>query len=138
MIKISRACIIRSTLAVAAILGFAALFNSIADACTRVVYFGKEGQVITGRSMDWAVDMFSELWIFPRGMARDGGLREGGDKSLKWISKHGSVITSVYDGGTADGMNEKGLVALPCRSGVFASRRHASRRRHRRLGPVHA
>jgi choloylglycine hydrolase len=58
-------------------LGFAALFNSIADACTRVVYFGKEGQVITDRSVDWAVDMLSELWIFPRGMARDGGLREG-------------------------------------------------------------
>jgi choloylglycine hydrolase len=41
-------------------------------------------------------------------MARDGGL---GDKSLKWTSKYGSVITSGYEGGTADGMNEKGLVA---------------------------
>jgi penicillin V acylase-like amidase (Ntn superfamily) len=41
-------------------------------------------------------------------MARDGGL---GQASLKWTSKYGSVITSIYEGGTADGINEKGLVA---------------------------
>lgn len=77
-------------------------------ACTRAVYFGKEGQTITGRSMDWPEDMQSNLYVFPRGMARDGGL---GDKSLKWVSKYGSVITSGYESGTTDGMNEKGLVA---------------------------
>ena len=79
-----------------------------AFSCTRAVYFGKESQTITGRSMDWLEDMQSNLYIFPRDMARDGGL---GDKSLKWTSKYGSVITSGYEGGTADGMNEKGLVA---------------------------
>jgi choloylglycine hydrolase len=41
-------------------------------------------------------------------MARDAGLAEG---SLKWTSKHGSVVASIYEGGSADGMNEKGLVA---------------------------
>jgi len=77
-------------------------------ACTRAVYFGKEGQTVTGRSMDWLEDMQSNLYVFPRGMARDGGL---GDKALKWTSTYGSVITSIYEGITADGMNEKGLVA---------------------------
>ena len=76
--------------------------------CTRAVYFGKEGQTVTRGTMDWLEDMQSKLYVFPRGMARDGGL---GDKSLKWITKYGSVITSVYEDGTADGMNEKGLVA---------------------------
>lgn len=98
----------RGALGLAACAAFAALATPVADACTRAVYFGKEGQTITCRSMDWSVDMQSELWIFPRGMARDGAV---GDKSLRWTSKHGSVITSIYDGGTADGMNEKGLVA---------------------------
>lgn len=79
-----------------------------AGACTRALYFGKEGQVVTGRTMDWMEDLLSNLWIFPRGMARDGGL---GDASLKWTSKYGSVVASVYEGGTGDGMNEKGLVA---------------------------
>ena len=32
-------------------------------------------------------------------------------KSPKWVSKYGSLTASGYDVGTADGMNEKGLVA---------------------------
>ncbi|MFZ4539075.1 linear amide C-N hydrolase, partial [Propionivibrio sp.] len=79
-----------------------------ASACSRAVYFGQEGQTITGRSMDWLEDMHTNLWIFPRGMKRDGGM---GDKGFKWTSKYGSVIASVYEAGTADGMNEHGLVA---------------------------
>lgn len=77
-------------------------------ACTRAVYFGKQGQTVTGRSMDWVEDMQTNLWVFPRGMKRDGGLGKG---SLEWTSKYGSVAASVYEGGTADGMNEKGVVA---------------------------
>jgi len=79
-----------------------------AAACSRAVYFGLEGQTVTGRSMDWVEDMHTDLWIFPRGMQRDGGM---GKKGYKWTSKYGSVIASVYEAGTADGMNEKGLVA---------------------------
>ncbi len=79
-----------------------------ATACTRAVYFGKEAQTVTGRSMDWVEDMHTNLWVFPRGMERDGGLGKG---SLEWTSKYGSVVASVYEGGTADGMNEKGFVA---------------------------
>lgn len=79
-----------------------------ADACTRALYVGKEGMVVAGRSMDWKEDLQSNLWIFARGMQRDGGL---GAASLMWTSKYGSVVTSIYEGGTADGMNEKGLVA---------------------------
>ncbi len=77
-------------------------------ACTRAVYFGKEGQTVTGRTMDWLEDIQSNLWIFPRGMARGGDM---GKESLKWTSKYGSVIASGYESGTSDGMNEKGLVA---------------------------
>ena len=34
-----------------------------------------------------------------------------GDRGFKWTSQYGSVIVSVYEAGTADGMNEQGLVA---------------------------
>ena len=80
----------------------------VADACTRAVYLGEEATVITGRSMDWAEDMQSNLWVFPRGMKRDGA---AGPDSLQWTSKYGSLIASGYELGTADGMNEAGLVA---------------------------
>ena len=79
-----------------------------ATACSRAVYFGQEGQTVTGRSMDWLEDMQTNLWIFPRGMKHDGGM---GDKGFKWTSKYGSVIASVYEAGSADGLNEQGLVA---------------------------
>jgi len=77
-------------------------------ACTRVVYLGANGDVITARSMDWAEDVMTNLWIFPRGMHRNG---EVGPHSFAWTSKYGSVIASGYDISTTDGMNEKGLVA---------------------------
>ncbi len=76
-------------------------------ACSRVVYLGPEGTVITARSMDWANDIQTDLWAFPRGMKRDGA---AGPKSIQWTSKYGSVISAGFDVATADGMNEKGLV----------------------------
>lgn len=77
-------------------------------ACTRVLYTAPDGTVITGRSMDWMEDMRSNLWAFPRGMERNGA---GGANTPRWRSRFGSVVVSGYDVGTADGINEKGLVA---------------------------
>lgn len=79
-----------------------------AAACTRAVYIGANDTVITGRTMDWLEDMHTKLWAFPRGMKRDGAAGPG---SPVWTSKYGSLITSGYDLGSADGMNEAGLVA---------------------------
>ncbi len=81
---------------------------AMAQACTRVVYLGADGDVITARSMDWKVDVETNLWVFPRGMARSG---EAGPNSIKWTSKYGSVIATGYDVSTTDGLNEAGLSA---------------------------
>ncbi len=82
--------------------------NQQTKACTRVVYKGTNNTVITARSMDWKDEIDANIWIFPRGMQRSGNV---GEKSLKWSSKYGSVITSAWDIATTDGINEKGLVA---------------------------
>lgn len=82
--------------------------SSAIEACTRIVYHGLNNTVLTARTMDWKEDSRSNLWIFPRGMERNG---EVGSNPLKWKSKYGSVITSAYDISSTDGMNEKGLVA---------------------------
>ena len=92
-------------LAVAATLAFAAL-SSPTFACTRAVLKTDGGTVLTGRSMDWMQDIGNNLWLFPRGMHRDGA---AGPKSLKWESKYGSVVTTIYEVATVDGLNEKGL-----------------------------
>ncbi|WP_353475437.1 linear amide C-N hydrolase [Salipiger sp. H15] len=80
----------------------------IADACTRLVYHGAADQIVTARSMDWRSDIGTNLWVFPRGMERNG---EAGPNAITWTSKYGSVIASAYDIATTDGMNEAGLVA---------------------------
>ena len=76
--------------------------------CTRALYVGTDGTVITGRSMDFREDLRTNLWVFPRGMQRDGAAGSG---SPRWVSKYGSVIAAGYDAASTDGMNEKGLVA---------------------------
>lgn len=76
--------------------------------CTRLVYLGPDNTVITGRSMDFSIDIPANLWMFPRGMARSGQV---GANSITWVSKYGSVVASSWDIATPDGMNEKGLVA---------------------------
>ena len=78
------------------------------DACTRVTYIGPDGMVITGRSMDWMVPIHTNLWAFPAGIARNGAVARN---PITWTSKYGSLIAAAYDIATADGMNEKGLVA---------------------------
>jgi penicillin V acylase-like amidase (Ntn superfamily) len=78
------------------------------QACTRAVYLGPEGTIITVRSMDWFNDIGTNLWAFPRGMKRDGA---AGANSIQWTSKYGSVGAAGFDVAIADGMNEKGLVA---------------------------
>lgn len=83
--------------------------SPVAEACTRVVYETGNTTYITGRTMDW-MDPKAQtaLWVFPRGMKRDGGV---GKNPIQWTSKYGSVAASFYDVGSADGMNEKGLTA---------------------------
>jgi penicillin V acylase-like amidase (Ntn superfamily) len=78
------------------------------DACSRAVYFGQEGQTVTGRTMDWFVsDMDTNLWLYPRGLERSSNT----SSPVNWKSRYGTVVTTIYEGAAADGMNERGLVA---------------------------
>ncbi|MEA3452330.1 MAG: linear amide C-N hydrolase [Bacteroidota bacterium] len=75
--------------------------------CSRILYETGNGTYITGRTMDWNdPQLTTSLWVFPRGMARDGGT---GKNSIKWKSKYGSVIADFYGIASVDGINEKGL-----------------------------
>lgn len=92
-----------------AVLAFSFLaYGQSSVACTRVVYHGPNGTVITARSMDWKEEIPANLWVLPRGMQRNG---EVGPLSLQWTSKYGSLVASSWDIASSDGMNEKGLVA---------------------------
>lgn len=84
-------------------------------ACTRILWNDNKLAVVVGRTMDWPESTEPVLTVFPRGMRRDGG-RLGpatvvADNPARWTSRYGSVVTTIYGVGTADGMNEKGLGA---------------------------
>ena len=85
-----------------------AVFTEKSDACTRVVYEGPEGMIVTGRTMDWKEDPQTNLYIFPRGIEKKGAESVS---TIHWTSKYGSIVAAGYDIGICDGMNEKGLVA---------------------------
>ena len=78
--------------------------------CSRVLWNNNDQAVVVGRNMDWFEDMKSNLWAFPRGIARDGG---AGKNSLKWVSRYGSLVVSGYEMMTVDGINEKGFSVNP-------------------------
>ena len=77
------------------------------EACSRFLYETGTGTYIVGRSMDWNDPTAkTALWLFPRGMQRNGGTDSN---SIQWTSKYGSVVSSFYDAASVDGFNEKGL-----------------------------
>ena len=41
-------------------------------ACSRAVYEGPNGTVVTTRSNDWIGSQGTHLWMYPRGIQRDG------------------------------------------------------------------
>ena len=86
-----------------------------AEACTRILANNKGSFVIVARSMDWATTTEPIITVLPRGLRHDGG-RVGpkveiGENPLRWTSKYGSVVTTIYGVGSADGINERGLAA---------------------------
>jgi choloylglycine hydrolase len=93
---------------------FVALIAPLAaPACTRVLVNENSPAVLVGRTMDWPESTMPVLTVLPRGMPRDGG-RFGPvvvvpENGLKWNSKYGSIVTTLYGVGTADGFNERGL-----------------------------
>lgn len=85
-----------------------AIVSSSADACTRILWADSKSQcLLVGRTLDWQVDIQSNLWMFPRGMVRESLIHH--DNPLVWTSKYASIIASAYDIASLDGLNEKGL-----------------------------
>lgn len=98
----------------ALVVGVAIVAASQAPACTRVLW-NKTSPVVVSRTMDWPESTEPVLTVFPRGLERNGGVVGSEvvvtENPAKWTSKYGSLVTTIYGIGTADGLNEKGLSA---------------------------
>jgi choloylglycine hydrolase len=82
-------------------------------ACTRILSNTPGQDVLVGRTMDWPTTTDPVLTVLPRGLQHDGGklgkAQVVSANKLVWTSLYGSLATTVYGLGTADGMNERGL-----------------------------
>lgn len=97
-----------------------------ADACTRIIYHGNDSLIIIGRSLDWKTPIPTNIYVYPRGMAKQGSNLPG---AVTWTSKYGAVYAVGYDGGVTEGMNEKGLSVngLFCKGTVYDNDTTANR-----------
>jgi choloylglycine hydrolase len=86
-----------------------------ASACSRILWNDNDLAVVVSRTMDWPESTEPVLTVFPRGIKRDGGMlgpeRVISENPHRWTSRYGSLVTTIYGIGTADGFNEKGLAA---------------------------
>lgn len=76
--------------------------------CTRILNANNPDAVILGRTMDWEGDLYTNIWVYPEGVKRNGQVQTN---PLEWQSHYGSIVTTAFDMTGTDGINEKGLAA---------------------------
>jgi choloylglycine hydrolase len=86
--------------------------------CTSFRLTAKDGSVVVGRSMEYALPVNWDLVVVPRGTA--GGSNGPDGPGAQWVSKYGSVgialgetttlgVSIAEQSGVSDGVNEAGL-----------------------------
>jgi Linear amide C-N hydrolases, choloylglycine hydrolase family len=88
------------------------LFSSAVQpalACTGIRLTAEDGTVVHARTLEFAIDLHSDIMMVPRGYARTGTTPDG-KEGLKWTTKYASVgLNGVGLPVLSDGVNEKGL-----------------------------
>ena len=85
------------------------LLHSPAEACTGIRLIAEDGSVIHARTLEFAVELNSDVIVVPRGYSRTGTTPRG-KNGLKWKAKYASVgANGVGMPVIFDGFNEKGL-----------------------------
>jgi choloylglycine hydrolase len=85
------------------------LATGAADACTGIRLIAGDGTVIHARTLEFGMDLHSEVIVVPRGFKRVGTTPDG-KPGMTWTSKYASVGANGMDLPVVfDGLNEKGL-----------------------------
>jgi choloylglycine hydrolase len=98
--------------AIAATIVCAIAVGSVAQsvyACTGIMLTAGDGTVVHARTLEFAIDLHSDVIMVPRGYARVGTTPDG-KQGVKWKAKYASVgANGVGMPVIFDGVNEKGL-----------------------------
>jgi choloylglycine hydrolase len=103
----SRQPFLRSAMVAALIAALAAV--PTAQACTGIRLVAKDGGVVTARSLEFGIDLHSEVMIVPAGTALTGSLPDGG-KGISYTTKYGFAgANGAGLPAIVDGINDQGL-----------------------------
>ena len=93
-----------------AVILFLALGVNLSFACTDFQVKAEDGSVVIGRSMEFPVDLHSNVVIVPRG-EKFTSLDDKGIKGITWTNKYGFLGIDAYNlkNCYVEGFNEKGL-----------------------------
>jgi len=117
--------VVRYARKLAAIVAAGALFvASAADACTGIRLTAADGTVVHARTLEFGVDLDSNVLVSPRGYERIGATPDG-KNGLAWKAKYASVgANGARLPILVDGVNEAGLAAglfyFPTTAGYMA------------------
>jgi choloylglycine hydrolase len=109
----------------AALIAAGALFlSNAAEACTGIRLIAADGTVVHARTLEFAIDLQSDVIVSPRGFARVGETPDEKD-GLAWKAKYASVgANAIGLPVIIDGLNEAGLAAglfyFPTMAGYMA------------------
>ena len=95
-------------LVVLLVLFFGSAVRSV-NACTGIRLIAQDGTVVHARTLEFAVDLQSNVIMIPRGFRRTGSTPDGAT-GLRWETKYASIgANGVELPFIFDGLNEKGL-----------------------------
>lgn len=82
----------------------------VSFACSDFQLKAKDGSIVIGRSMEFPIDLYSNVVIVPRGI-QSTSINDKGAKGITWTSKYGFLGIDAFKVKNAyvEGFNEKGL-----------------------------
>jgi choloylglycine hydrolase len=96
-------------IAIVAIAAQTAINPSVGSACTGITIRPADGSIIYARTLEFALDLQSNIIVVPRGKEYVG-TAPGEKPGLHWKTMYGIVGTNAFDlQVTIDGLNERGL-----------------------------
>jgi hypothetical protein len=103
-------------------------------ACTGIRLIAEDGTAVHARTLEFGLDLHSEIMMVPRGYARTGTTPDG-KAGMKWKAKYASVgLNGAGLPVLFDGVNEKGLAAGTFYFPTSCPTRRAMRKRPSRSG----
>lgn len=81
----------------------------LADACTGILLVAQDGTAVHARTLEFGIDLKSQIMMIPRGYKRTGTTPDG-TPGLVSVAKYASLGMNAFDLDVMfDGLNEKGL-----------------------------